>query len=103
MSLWQIRNALEINRIIPVFVAEANLACVDDGTGTGMLICGDATRQREPYLSLLQDLEETAGIRGDFRVFDSSLQGESTITQELIDIIQQAYEVSICMSISQSW
>lgn len=95
VSLWQIRNALEINRIIPVFVAEANLACVDDGTGTGMLICGDATRQREPYLSLLQDLEETAGIRGDFRVFDSSLQGESTITQELIDIIQQAYEATV--------
>ena len=98
MSLWQIRNALEMNRIIPVFVAQVLLGCQDG-------VCEDGRRQREPYQSLLQDLEETAGIRGDFRIFNLSLEGQSNviITRELIGIIQQAYSVSICMSVSQSW
>ena len=94
MSVWQLRDALQMSRIVPVFVIQFDLRCAVD-TITGMEICPDTTRQTDPYITLLQDFS-SSGIRGVFRLFNSSdRQSSSDVTQELISVIQGAYNVSM--------
>ena len=91
MSVWQIRDALERSRIVPVFVIQFDLRCAVFGD---VMICPDTRLQREPYEDLLQDFD-LRNIRGQFRFFNSSPGQDSTATtQELINIIQGAYSVS---------
>ena len=90
--MWQIRNALEINRIVPVFVIQFDLRCARQGD---MEICPDTRLQREPYEALLEEFLQS-NIRGQFRFFNSSLgQTSPDVTQQLIDIIEGAYNVSM--------
>ena len=98
VSVWQVRDALERSRIVPVFVLQVELRpCIlqelDDGTT--LLLCTNPTLQREPYEDLLQDFD-LRNIRGQFRLFNSTPgQNPSDVTDELINIIQGAYSVSI--------
>ena len=92
VSVWQIRDALERSRIVPVFVIQFDLRCAMLGN---MLVCPDTRLQREPYEDLLQEFD-LRNIRGQFRLFNSSPgQNPSDVTEELINIIQGAYSVSI--------
>ena len=91
VSVWQIRDALERSRIVPVFIIQFDLRCAVLGD---MMICPDTRLQSEPYEDLLQDFD-LRNIRGQFRFFNSSPGQDSTATtQELINIIQSAYSVS---------
>jgi hypothetical protein len=88
VSVWQIRDALERSRIVPVFTISFDLRCVDnDCTNT-------IQRLTEPYADLLKEFD----IPGQFRIFNSSsVVASSAITQELINLIQEAYSVSMAM------
>ena len=91
VSVWQIRDALERSRIVPVFIIQFDLRCA---LLNNMLVCPDTRLQSEPYQDLLQDFD-LRNIRGQFRFFNSSPgQDQSVVTQELINIIQGAYSVS---------
>ena len=93
--MWQIRNALEINRIVPVFVLQLDLRCIL--LGNNMEYCRDIRLQREPYEHLLDEFL-LSNIRGQFRIFNSSStssQSSREVTQQLIDIIEGAYNVSM--------
>ena len=94
--MWQVRDALERSRIVPVFVIQFDLRCA---MFDGMLLCPDTRLQREPYEDLLRDFD-LRNIRGQFRFFNSSPgQNSSDVTDELINIIQGAYSVSMCSNI----
>ena len=91
MSVWQIRDALERSRIVPVFITQFDLRCAMLNNAS---VCPDTRLQREPYEDLLQYFN-LRNIRGQFRFFNSSPgQDQSVVTQELINIIQGAYSVS---------
>ena len=92
MSVWQTRNALEINGIVPVFIIQFDLRCA---LFNGELLCPDTRLQREPYEDLLEEFL-LSNIRGQFRFFNSSPgQNQTGVTQELINIIEGAYNVSM--------
>ena len=96
VSVWQVRDALERSRIVPIFVIQFDLRCY---LSNGMLECPNPRLQREPYEDLLQEFD-LRNIRGQYRFFNSSPgQNSSDVTEELINIIQGAYSVSMCSNI----
>ena len=97
VSVWQVRNALEKSRIVPVFVIPFELrpCIVQIIDGMELRVCTDPTPQTEPYKDLLREFD-LRNIRGQFRLFNSTPgQNPSDVTEELINIIQGAYSVSI--------
>ena len=85
VSVWQIRDALETNRVIPTFVLPFDFRCAGD-------ICPDVRPLRTPYESLVAELR-SGGVNGLLQVFNAS--STTNITEALIDIIQGAYSVSM--------
>ena len=82
MSLWQVRRALEENRVVPIFLVQFHSASGDNST---------AVRTVNSFKAFN---EELTTIQPQVFLFDLSVQLDGiSVTERLIDVIQEAYEV----------
>ena len=80
MSLWQIRNALEVNRIVPTFVIQYD---------------GRVENSRDALVRSYQAfIDELTTIPAQVQAFDTS-SSMTSVTEDLIRIIEDAYNVSM--------
>ena len=85
VSVWQIINALEVNRIVPIFVIQY------DGRGT------DSVETRDTLLNTYEAfIEVLPTIPAQVRAFDT-FSDRTMVTQDLINIIEGAYNVSFAV------
>lgn len=82
MSVWQLVDALERNRIVPIFVIQFEFCP------------GGTCPETQPVRNLYEGLSSLPmkSIQAQTFFFDAN---QETITQALINVIQEAYNVSI--------